>query len=106
NGSASGARLRLAGRGIGAPNAGPGGAAYAGIAYEITTEAQGRQAVAELAAPKVDFGKIWGADGNARAPKLSPPLYRAVIDEAHRRGLRVNAHVFYHVDAVDLVDAG
>jgi imidazolonepropionase-like amidohydrolase len=37
---------------------------------------------------------------------LRPSLYRAVIDEARARGLRVNAHVFYHTDAVDLVDAG
>ncbi len=37
---------------------------------------------------------------------LPRALYRAVIDEAHMRGLRVSAHVFYHDDAVDLVDAG
>ncbi len=37
-GRLGGARLMLAGRGIGAPNAGPGAAAYAGIAYEITTK--------------------------------------------------------------------
>lgn len=101
-----GARLLVAGRGIGSPNAGPGGAAYAGIAYEVTTEAEGRKAVGELAARKVDIVKIWVDDRNGRAPKLSPPLYRAIIHEAHKRGLRVIAHVFYHVDAVDLVDAG
>ena len=39
---------------------------------------------------------------NGRAPELSPALIERVIDEAHRRGLRVNAHVFYHDDAVDL----
>jgi imidazolonepropionase-like amidohydrolase len=105
-GALGGARLLIAGRGIGAPNAGPGGAAYAGIAYEITSEAQARESVAELAAKNVDIVKIWVDDRNGRAPRLSPALYRAVIDEAHKRGFRVNAHVFYHVDAVDLVDAG
>ena len=105
-GRAAGARLLVAGRGIGAPNAGPGGATYAGMAYEITTEAEARRSVAELAARKVDVVKIWVDDRNGRAPKLSAPLYRAVIDEAHQRGLRVIAHVFYHTDAVDLVDAG
>ncbi len=105
-GTLGGAKLRVAGRGIGAPNAGPGAAAYAGIAYEITTEAEARQAVAELAANKVDVVKIWVDDRNGRAPRLSPALYRAVIDEGHRRGLRVNAHVFYHDDAVGLVAAG
>src|SRR5436190_860420 len=105
-GKLSGARLRIAGRGIGAPNAGPGAAAYAGIAYEVTTEDQARQAVRELAAKKVNLIKIWVDDRNGRAPRLAPNLYRAIIDEGHRRGLKVNAHVFYHTDAVDLVDAG
>jgi imidazolonepropionase-like amidohydrolase len=105
-GTLGGAKLLVAGRGIGAPNAGPGAAAYAGIAYEITTDAEARQAVADLAANKVDIVKIWVDDRGGRAPRLSPVLYRAVIDEAHRRGLRVNAHVFYHADAVDLVAAG
>ena len=105
-GRLGGAKLLLAGKGIGAPNAGPGGAVYTGIAYEITTEAEARRSVEELAARKVDIVKIWVDDRNGRAPKLSPTLYRAVIDEAHKRGLRVSAHVFYHDDAVDLVEAG
>ena len=101
-----GALLQVAGRGIGSPNAGPGGATYAGIAYEVTTEAEARKAVEELAARKVDMVKIWVDDRNGRAPRLSPALYRAIIAEAHSRKLRVIAHVFYHTDAVDLVDAG
>ncbi len=105
-GRPNGARLQVTGRGIGSPNAGPGGAAYAGIAYEVTTEEQGRKAVAELASRRVDMVKIWVDDRNGRAPKLSAPLYRAIIDESHQRKLRVIAHVFYHTDAVDLVDAG
>src|SRR5215475_212186 len=105
-GKLGGARLRIAGRGIGAPNAGPGAAAYAGIAYEVTTEEQARQAVRELASKKVDLIKIWVDDRNGRAPRLAPNLYRAIIEEGHRHGLKVNAHVFYHSDAVGLVDAG
>ena len=100
------AMLLVAGRGIGSPNAGPGGATYAGMAYEVTTEAESRKAVQELAARKVDIVKIWVDDRNGRAPKLAAPLYRAIIDEAHTHRLKVNAHVFYHTDAVDLVDAG
>ena len=100
------AMLMIAGRGIGSPNAGPGGAIYAGMAYEVATETESRRAVQELAARKVDIVKIWVDDRGGRAPKLSPPLYRAIIDEAHKHGLKINAHVFYHADAVDLVDAG
>ena len=105
-GTLGGAKLLVAGRGIGAPNAGPGAAAYSGIVYEITTETEARRAVAELAANKVDVVKIWVDDRNGRAPRLSRALYGAVIDEGHQRGLRVNAHVFYHDDAVGLVAAG
>jgi imidazolonepropionase-like amidohydrolase len=105
-GKLGGARLHIAGRGIGAPNAGPGGAAYAGIAYEVTTEDQIRKAVQELAARQVNLIKIWVDDRNGRAPRLSPALFRAAIDEGHKHGLQVNAHVFYYTDAVELVDAG
>src|SRR5262245_43880547 len=96
-GKLGGALLHIAGRGIGAPNAGPGAAAYAGIAYEVTTEDQAREAVRELASKKVNLVKIWVDDRNGRAPRLAPNLYRAIIDEGHRQGLQVNeigrAHV-------------
>ena len=105
-GKLGGARLLIAGRGIGAPNAGPGAAAYAGIAYEITTEAEARQAVEELSARKVDRLKIWVDDRMGRAPRLAPNLYRAVIREGHARGLQVSAHVYYYEDASDLANAG
>jgi imidazolonepropionase-like amidohydrolase len=105
-GRLGGARLLVAGRGIGAPNAGPGAPAYAGIAYEVTTEAEMRRAVREQAAKKVDGIKIWVDDRGGRAPRLSTALFRAGIDEGHKLGLPVTAHVYYHVDAVDLVDAG
>src|SRR6266699_803349 len=59
-GNLGGARLR---------NAGPGGATYAGIAYEVTTEDQIRRAVQELASKKVNLIKIWVDDRNGRAPR-------------------------------------
>ncbi len=105
-GRLGGARLMLAGRGIGAPNAGPGAAAYAGIAYEITTEDQARSAVQELAAKKVDGIKIWVDDRGGRAPSLPIALSRVVIDEGHRLGFKVSAHIFNHKDAVELAAAG
>jgi imidazolonepropionase-like amidohydrolase len=105
-GTLGGARLFTAGRGMGAPNAGPGADTYKGIAYNVTTEDEGRRDVRELAGQKVDFIKIWVDDRNGRAPELSAPLYRAIIDEAHKQGIRVNAHVFYLADAKGLVAAG
>jgi imidazolonepropionase-like amidohydrolase len=101
-----GARLFIGGRGIGFPNAGPGAASYRGIAYEVTSAEQGRQAVREQAALKVDFIKIWVDDRNGRAPRMTPDVSHAIIEEAHKRGLKVNAHVFYLSDVQDLVAAG
>src|ERR1700736_4458972 len=95
-GRRGGARLLLAGRGIGAPNAGPGAPACANIAYEITTVEEAKSAARELAANKVDAIKIWVDDRGGRAPRLPIALSRAVIDEGHGLGLQVSAHVFYH----------
>jgi imidazolonepropionase-like amidohydrolase len=105
-GRLGGARLLIAGRGIGAPNAGPGAAAYANIAYEITTEQQALDAVHELAGRHVDGLKIWVDDRGGRAPSLPLNLSSTVIDEGHRLGFKVSAHIFYHKDAVELAAAG
>jgi imidazolonepropionase-like amidohydrolase len=102
----AGALFRTAGRGLAAPDASTGNLAMRGVAYGVTTEEEARQDVRELAAKKPDFVKIWVDDRNGSVAKLSPPLYRAIIDEAHRNNLRVMAHVFYLSDARDLVDAG
>jgi imidazolonepropionase-like amidohydrolase len=104
-GRLGGARLMLAGRGIGAPNAGPGSPVYANFAYDVTTEEQARSNVRELVAKKVDAVKIWVDDRGGRAPKLPIAISRAVIDEAHKNGLKVAAHIFYHDDAVALAEA-
>lgn len=63
-------------------------------------------AVRELAAQRVNAVKIWVDDRGGRAPRMAPPVFRAIIKEAHQHGLRVSAHVFYHSDAVELVEAG
>jgi len=95
-----------AGRGIAAPNAGPGTPELKASAYGVTTEEEARRAVREQTANKVDFIKIWVDDRNGTVPKLDPALSRAVIDEAHKQGTRVIAHVFYLDDAKDLARAG
>jgi imidazolonepropionase-like amidohydrolase len=104
---AEGAALFLtAGRGIAMPNAGPNAQYWRDAAYGVTTEAEGRQAVRELAAKKVDIVKIWVDDRNKTVTPLRPSLYRPIIEEAHARGLRVVAHVFYLADAKELLRAG
>jgi imidazolonepropionase-like amidohydrolase len=100
------ALLRTAGRGFAMPNAGPGGAAMREAPYGVTTEEGARKDVREIAAKKPDLIKIWVDDRGGSVQKLTPTLYRAIIDEAHRHGIRVMAHVFYLADARDLVEAG
>jgi imidazolonepropionase-like amidohydrolase len=95
------ARLFLAGRGITAPEKG-----RTEVPYWITTPEEGRKAVQENAAKKVDLIKIWVDDRDGKFPKLTPPLYSAVIDEAHKNKLRVSAHIFSLEDAKGLLKAG
>jgi imidazolonepropionase-like amidohydrolase len=97
----NGARLRTAGRGITTPEPG-----RTDVPYWITSEAEARKAVQELAARQVDLVKIWVDDRDGKYKKLSPPLYGAVIDEAHKHGLRVTAHIFSLEDAKGLLKAG
>jgi imidazolonepropionase-like amidohydrolase len=105
-GRRGGSTWLTAGRGIAAPNAGPGTPELKASAYGITTEEEARRAVREQTANKVDFIKIWVDDRNGTVPKLDPALSRSVIDEAHKHGTRVIAHVFYLDDAKDLARAG
>ena len=100
------ALFRTAGRGMAMPNQGPGQDYWKPVAYGISTDAEARKAVDELVAKKVDIVKIWVDDRNHTVKKLTPALYRSVIDEAHKNGLRVAAHIFYLADAKDLLKAG
>src|SRR5688572_27869943 len=95
-----------AGRGLAMPNAGPNAAYWRDAAYGVTTEAAARAAVRELAAKQVDIVKIWVDDRNKTVTSLPPSLYRPIIDEAHARGLRVVAQVYYLADAKELLRAG
>ena len=60
-------------------------------------------AVADLGANIV---KIRVDDALGTSQKMSPEVYRAVITQAHARGLRVAAHLFYLNDAKELLEAG
>jgi imidazolonepropionase-like amidohydrolase len=101
-----GALFRTAGPGFALPGASTGNLAMRSVPYGVTTEEEARAKVRELAAKKPDFVKVWVDDRNGAVKKLPPPLYRAIIDEAHKHGLRVVVHVYYLADARDLVEAG
>jgi imidazolonepropionase-like amidohydrolase len=95
------ARFLSAGRGITMPEPG-----RTTVPYWITSAADGRKAVEELAAHRVDIVKIWVDTRDGKYPRLTPEIYGAIIDEAHKRGLRVTAHIFELEDAKGLMRAG
>ncbi len=95
------ARFFTAGRGITRPEPGRTTAPY-----WVTSDAEARKAVQELAAKKVDIVKIWVDDRMGTVMKMTPDLYTAVIDEAHKRNLRTIAHVYTEEDAKGLLRAG
>jgi imidazolonepropionase-like amidohydrolase len=76
------------------------------VPHWITTEAEGRKAVQELAAQKVDIVKIWVDTRDGKYKKLTPEIYGAIIDETHKNGLRITAHIFDLEDAKGLMRAG
>ena len=95
------ARFRTAGRGLTAPEPGRTQAPF-----WVTTEAEVRKDVQEMAAKKVDIIKFWVDDRDHTVTKLSPELYRAGIDEAHKHHLRTIAHIYYLEDAKGVLRAG
>jgi imidazolonepropionase-like amidohydrolase len=95
------ARFFTAGRGITGPEPGRTTAPY-----WVTTIEEARKAVDEDAAKKVDIIKFWVDDRLGTVKKLPPELYRAVIDEAHKKGLRVIAHIYTLDDAKATLRAG
>ena len=54
-----------------------------------------RESIRQMAARKTDM-----------VPKVPPEVYSAVIDEAHKNGLRVAAHIYDLDDAKAIVRAG
>ena len=78
----------------------------AGPVLAPKTPDEARSQVADDAAQKVDIVKIRVDDNLGTVPKMTPEVYRAVIDEAHKRGMRVATHLFYLADAKSLLAAG
>lgn len=94
------ARYRSAGLGITAPEPGRN------EVHWVKTEEAAREAVRAEVARKVQIVKIWVDDRDGKYEKLSPALYRAVIDEAHQHDVKVAAHIFALEDAKELLRAG
>ena len=78
----------------------------AGPVLAPKTPDEARKQVGEVAAMKADIVKIRVDDNLGATPKMAPEIYKAVIDEAHKKNMRVAVHLFYLDDAKAVLDAG
>jgi imidazolonepropionase-like amidohydrolase len=100
------ALIRTVGLGMAYPGSGPADTSRNDVPSAVTSPAEARKAVQELARHKPDFVKIWVDTRNGTRTKLSPEMFTAAADEATKQGLRSIAHVFDLADAKLLVKAG
>jgi imidazolonepropionase-like amidohydrolase len=99
------ARFLTAGRGL-APYEEISPANMRHAAYVVTTTEGARADVQELALRKVPIIKMWVDTRGGTIKTLTPELYGAILDEAHKRGLRVAVHATDLADAKNLLRAG
>ena len=106
-GTLPGADVFSAGIGMGAKDGAPPLSMGFTMVLRPETPDQGRKDVAQQAPLKPDFIKVWVDDFWGTVPnKMKPDVYAAIIDEAHKQGLRVAAHLYYLKDARTLVADG
>ena len=58
--------------------------------YEISTAEEARAAVQAMAKKNIKSVKIWVDDRRGTYPKMTPEVYTAIIDEAHKHRMMVN----------------
>ena len=105
-GKLPGADIFTADRGLGVGGGAPPFPLPGDQIYRPKDADEARAAVREMAGRHPDLIKLWLDDIFGTMPKMAPDIFRAAIDEAHRQGLRVAAHLFYLADAKALVAAG
>ncbi|WAC13703.1 amidohydrolase family protein [Dyadobacter pollutisoli] len=98
-----GARLFSAGYGFNTPDNSPG--SWMNLLLRPASPEDVPAMMDKLAAVKPTVVKIW-VDDHGNAKKMKPEIYKAIIREAHKRNIRVAAHLFYAEDARLLTDAG
>ncbi len=102
-GTLPGADVFAAGIGMGAKDGiPPVGMGFTTVLRPVTPE-EARKDVDEQASRKPDVIKLWLDDFWGQYPKMPPAVYQAIIEEAHKNGLRVAAHLYHLEDARALV---
>ena len=76
------------------------------VINEVSTAPEARASIQKMAGRGIKAVKIWVDDRRGTYPKMTPEVYNAIIDEAHRRGLIVHAHATTLADQKAVVRAG
>lgn len=97
------ARVYTAGQGLMLAG-GYGG--LAGVNSAVATPTEAEAEVERQIGKGVDVVKLWLDSELGTMEPMAPGISQAIIDAAHRRNVRVLAHVFYLEDAKRLVDQG
>lgn len=105
-GEIEGATILSADRGIGTPGGVPGVDVGPNQLYRPTTPEEARRDVDEMAGRHPTLIKIWVDTGLGKMPAPNPLVYGAAISEAHKKRLRVAAHVYYLADAKRVAQDG
>jgi imidazolonepropionase-like amidohydrolase len=101
------ALFRTAGTGIAWPGSGPqGDSSRVDVPYPVTTPEQARKAVDDYVKMKPEFIKIWVDDREGTKKTLTPELYGAIADEAHKFNVPVGVHNVTLANAKQLMRDG
>jgi imidazolonepropionase-like amidohydrolase len=76
------------------------------VVNEVSTPQEARSAVKAMADKKIRNVKMWVDDRRGTYPKLTPEVYTAIIDEAHKHQMKVHAHATTLPDQKAVVRAG
>jgi imidazolonepropionase-like amidohydrolase len=101
------ALFKTSGPGMAWPGSGAqGDPSRVDVAYPVSIPDEARAAVRDYVRIKPEFIKIWVDDRTGRIPTLTPPLYGAILDEAHKAGVPVAVHNVKLADAKEMVRGG
>lgn len=97
--------------GIVPPNGGPDHILIEGTRplhanYEVTRAPEARAAVQDVKAKNITQIKVWLGDRGGDYPAMPWQVYEAVIDEAHKSGIKVHTHATTIRDQKDALRAG
>ncbi len=101
------ALFRTAGPGMAWPGSGPQGhPSRTDVAYPVSTVEEARLAVQDAVEMKPEFIKLWVDNRGGTKRTLTPPLYNAILEEAHKSNTPVAVHNVTLANAKALMRGG